>query len=344
MEVFHGKTIQRQGNLMALPIPGFLREQFRPLRRFSIVRLPVDYYHQRQRRLHRQNLASRELPSMVLIELTNTCNLRCAKCTLVHTKRKRGFIDDTLLEKVLKDIKETKVPTEIALSGSGEPTLHPHLVEYVEAARSIPNVGVIGFATNGVALKPALSEKLLDAGLTRLKASLDTDDAAEYLRLNGRDKYKKAADNFLQFCKINQTTGNRCQVTLKATIYDNDLSLAKRLKKKWEPYVFQVRVTPVHNWAGIATKELTKTETIRQPCSLLWEQIQVLWNGQITICCMDCMEGRFKMGNAHTTNLSQYWLHDPELKKIRLQHESLDLSALPACAKCDMWAYSDIDI
>lgn len=329
---------------MALPMPVFIRDRLRPLKKFSLFRLPVDYYHRRQSRLNRRNLERKALPSMVLIELTNTCNLRCAKCPLVNTKRDKGFIDDALVEKVLKDIESAKVPTEIALSGAGEPTLHPRLVDYVKAARSIPNVGVIGFATNGVALKPDLSERLLDAGLTRLKASLDTDDAREYLHLNGRDTYEQAAANILHFCKMNKATGNRCRITLKGTIYENDLSLARRLKRQWGPHVDQVRVTPVHNWAGVTTKELTKENTVRYPCSMLWDQIQILWDGQITICCMDCMEGRFKMGNAYKINLSQYWRHDPGLKKIRHLHDSLDFSAIPVCAKCNMWAYSDIDI
>lgn len=281
---------------------------------------------------------------MVLIELTNNCNLRCAKCTLVNSGRNRGFIDDALVEKVLRDIEAAKAPTEIALSGSGEPTLHPHLVEYVKAARSIPNVGVIGFATNGVALTSGLSERLLEAGLNRLKASLDTDDPREYLRLNGKDTYEQASSNFLRFCQLNKATGNRCRVTLKGTLYQNDLALARRLKKQWTPYVDQVRITPVHNWAGMATRGLSRTGSRRPPCWMLWEQVQILWDGQITICCTDSMDGRFNMGNAYETNLSEYWRDDPRLKKIRLIHESLDLAALPVCDKCDMWAYADIDI
>jgi sulfatase maturation enzyme AslB (radical SAM superfamily) len=293
--------------------------------------------------VQRQKLAAKALPSMVLIELTNTCNLRCAKCTLVNTSRKRGFIDDALVKKVLGDVESSGASTEIAFSGSGEPTLHPRLVEFVRAARSVSNVGVIGFATNGVELHPDLSERLLDAGLTRLKASLDTDDAVEYRRLNGRDAYEQVKTNFLRFCEINKATGNRCRVTLKATLYENDLSLARRIKEQWEPYVAQVRVTPVHNWAGLEKRGLDTTAP-RSPCRMLWQQVQVLWDGQITLCCMDSMEGRFNMGDAREQNLSSYWLHDPELKRIRRCHEALDLRDLPECAKCDMWAYFDIEV
>lgn len=326
---------------MFTTVPMFMRQR---LKRLPGIRTVVDYRRREKQRRQRQRLEAGALPAMMLIELTNTCNLRCAKCPLARTSRTRGFIDDALVEKVLGDIAAAGAPTEIAFSGSGEPTLHPRLVEYVKAARAIPNVGVIGFATNGAALNPDLSEKLLDAGLTRLKASLDTDDAAAYLRLNGRDAYEQAAGNFLRFCEINQAAGNRCRVTLKVTLYENDLALARRLKKKWEPHVAQVRVTPVHNWAGVEARGLNAARGPRRPCSMLWQQTQVLWNGQITICCMDSMEGRFKMGNAYEQNLSLYWQHDPELNRIRRLHEALDLSTLPACANCDMWAYSDIDL
>lgn len=293
---------------------------------------------------HRRSSERNPLPPMVLIELTNVCNLRCAKCPNARTSRQRGFIDDALVEKILGDVASANTPTEIALSGSGEPTLHPHLVEYVRAARRIPNVGVIGFATNGVALTPELSENLLDAGLTRLKVSLDTDDAAAYLRLNGKDTYELASANIRRFCEINQATGSRCRVTLKATLYDNDLPLGKRLKEQWEPLVAQVRVTPVHNWAGIEAKKLQSETSSRQPCRMLWQQVQVLWDGQITLCCMDSMEGRFKMGNARDQNISDYWLHDAELARIRRCHEALDLKDIPDCANCDMWAYFDIQL
>jgi pyruvate-formate lyase-activating enzyme len=297
-----------------------------------------------QQYLQRQKFAAKALPAMVLIELTNNCNLRCAKCPNMRTSRARGFIDDELVEKVLDDIASAGVPIEIALSGAGEPTLHPRLLEYVKAARRIPNIGVIGFATNGVALNPDLSEKLLDAGLTRLKVSLDTNDAAAYLRLNGRDTYEQVKANICRFCEINQATGNRCRVTLKATLYENDLLLARRLKEQWEPFVGQVRITPVHNWAGIETKKLISATVPRSPCRMLWQQVQVLWDGQITLCCMDSMEGRFKMGNACDQNLSHYWLNDQGLRRARLQHEAMDFSELPECANCDMWAYYDIEI
>ena len=326
---------------MPLQVPDFLRKGIKQIPGAPSL---LKIYRREQNRHTRQKLAAIALPSVVAIELTNNCNLRCTKCPLVKTTRARGFIDDALFDKILKDIESAGAPTEIALSGSGEPTLHPRLVDYVKAARGIPNIGVIGFATNGIALNPDLSEKLLDAGLTRLKASLDMDDPDTYRRLNGKDCYEQVVGNFLHFCDINRNSDNRCRVTLKATLYNNDLALALRLKEKWERCVDEVRVTPVHNWAGTRGATMDSKPEKKKPCSLLWQQVQILWDGQITLCCMDTMEGHFNMGNIRHKNFSKYWLGDPGLKRIRSLHEKIDLSTLPVCAGCDMSDYHDINV
>ncbi len=326
---------------MAYQLTDLMRKR---IKQIPGTRLAITYLRGRHKQDRLKRPGSFPLPSMVAIELTNNCNLKCAKCPLVNTTRTRGFIDDDLFEKILRDIASAGVPAEIALSGSGEPTLHSRLVDYVKAARNVPNVGVIGFATNGVALKPDLSEKLLDAGLTRLKASLDTDDPTEYQRLNGKDAYDQVVSNFSHFCEINKAKGSHCRVTLKATLYDNNLPLARRIKEKWQGVVDEVRVTPVHNWGGTRDDTMIPTPSIYKPCPLLWQQVQILWDGQITLCCMDTMEGNFNMGNVCHVNISDYWLHDSGLRRIRQLHEAKDLSSLPVCARCDMTAYHDINL
>ena len=312
------------------------------LGRLPVMRPAVALLRKGRDKRRRLRVEARPLPLIVAVELTNVCNLRCAKCPLSHTKRPKGFIEESLFEKILRDIESAGAPTEIALSGAGEPTLHPKVVDFVKAARGIRNIGVIGFATNGVALTPDLSERLLDAGLTRLKASLDTDDAAKYLRLNGADAYEQVAANFRRFCEINKSTGSRCDVTLKVTLYDRDLTLARRLTEQWSPHVNRVRVTPLHNWAG--TRGARNPTVEGHLCPMPWQLVQVLWDGQITLCCMDNMEGRVNMGDARKVNLSSYWQRDPGLKRVRRQHMKGDLSALPVCASCDMSGYSDINL
>lgn len=311
-------------------------------RRLPVISSIARYVRTSRGRGGRALAEQRLLPPVIAFELTNSCNLRCAKCPLEDTIRPRGFLEKDLFEKVLRDIENAGVPTELALSGAGEPSLHPRVIEFVAAARRVPNIGVIGFATNGIRMTPDVSEKLLDAGLTRLKASLDADDPLTYKEMNRIDKYDQVVQNFQRFCEINLQTGKRCRVTLKVTLYQEKLDLAEKLKQKWAPFVDEVRVTFAHNWAGLKGGAASASE--RRPCSLLWQQVQILWDGQITLCCVDSMEGRFNMGNVRDVDISRYWRKDEGLRRTRQKHVEGDLSSLPVCAGCDMDAYADIDL
>lgn len=279
---------------------------------------------------------------MVAIELTNACNLTCAKCARVAVKRPLGFLDAALFSKILGDIRESGQMTEIALGGSGEPTLHSQLVDFVKMARAVPNVGVIGFASSMVNLTPDLSERLLAAGLTRLKVSLDADDPETFRRLYGVDGYATVVENLSSFCEINQRMGGPCTITIKVTLYTDDCAVAERLKKAWAGRVQNVRASVLHNWAGMMGPKRRSART--KACGVLRHQIQVCWDGQITLCCFDSYGKEFNMGNAGDVNLADYWQRDPGLRRIRRLHMAGDFSTLPVCAACNEDEYYDVDL
>lgn len=293
----------------------------------------------RERRLQasiRRALRS-PLPEMVNIELTNECNLRCAKCPTYEAVRARGMMDPELFEKIMRDIALAKAPTSLALNGGGEALLHSNFVEFVRRARSIPNIRMVGFATNGLGLDPSLSARLLEAGLTSLKISLDTVDAKTYLAFNRVDGYEQVVRNVKEFCRLKRKGGYQCQTTLKVTLYKQDEQLLARIRQLWLGEVDAIRVTGLHNWAGLRGQRSGGLRT--QPCDLLWSQVQILWNGQITLCCFDSMEGFYNMGNIRELNLSDYWLHNRGFMEVRAAHLRRDFSGLKVCATCNQDQY-----
>jgi MoaA/NifB/PqqE/SkfB family radical SAM enzyme len=281
--------------------------------------------------------AKTPLPGMVLIELTNACNLHCAKCPTHEAGRGAGYIDEELFDKVLNDIRNGGSPIEIALSGGGEPTIHPQVVEFVRRAADLPNSTRIGFATNAIELTPELSRRLLDAGLNRLKVSLDTNDPFTYLKFNRVDAYHQVVENVKAFCAIKKDGGYECDVELKITLYTKELTQARAMRDFWSPHVDRVRVTGLHNWAGLKGRRRGEPRT--QPCRFLWEHVQILWDGQITLCCFDNMAGFYNMGNAKEIDLSTYWRSSEAFLEARRQHLAGDFSDLPVCAHCNADQY-----
>lgn len=293
----------------------------------------------RARRLQRDvdALAGQSLPRSVIVELTNVCNLRCAKCPTYEVARGRGMMDRELFQKLLADIATAGGRTTMSINGGGEAVLHPEVVDFVRMAKAVPNIRHLSLTTNALALDPVLAEQLLEAGLDGFKVSLDVTDPAAYLKVNRVDGYETVVHNLLSLWRIKVKGEYRCAITMKVTLYKNDRDLVERIRTLWQEHVDHIKITGLHNWAGL--RGARRAEPRNTPCPFLWEQVQVLWNGQLTLCCWDSMEGFFNMGNIRDVNLGHYWTQDAQLNGIRLAHLRNDYSALKVCATCNADTY-----
>ena len=102
-------------------------------------------------------------PETVIIEVTNACNLNCLMCGNRHMMRKIGYMEYDLFKKIIINIKG--YAKKVRLYSTGEPTLHPNLLEmigYVHSA-GIKNVSV---STNATLLDEGMSEKILKNNFT----------------------------------------------------------------------------------------------------------------------------------------------------------------------------------
>lgn len=97
------------------------------------------------------------------IEVTSRCNLRCVYCP--HPKMPRPKIDmswgvfEDALQLVLHFVKHG-TQTELALTGIGEPLMHPTFVEMVSAARQVVGERPLTFSTNGILLDEQMCLRL----------------------------------------------------------------------------------------------------------------------------------------------------------------------------------------
>ncbi len=106
------------------------------------------------------------IQSIHQVELSSICNLRCSYC--VHgqgaMKRAQVHMADSTWRSTLAWVeffvrRGTQGPLNLA--GIGESTLHPHFADMVAEARAVlgPDRDIV-FATNGVALTPAIIDAI----------------------------------------------------------------------------------------------------------------------------------------------------------------------------------------
>lgn len=99
------------------------------------------------------------------LEPTNHCDRHCAYCADDGT-RKRGFLDPILAERILRQFEKLE---DLRLFVSGEPLLHPKIVDLVRMGKRYSDTVTIN--TNCDKLTTALSQKLIKAGLDKMVMS-----------------------------------------------------------------------------------------------------------------------------------------------------------------------------
>jgi MoaA/NifB/PqqE/SkfB family radical SAM enzyme len=119
----------------------------------------------------RENIFYPKVPPISL-ELTNVCNLKCPYCANGTLTRKSGYIDWSLLDRIVDQCADGRHSIDW-LHGTGEPLLWGRLEEVVRLIRS-RNAGKAGFATNGTILHKQRVKSLLEAGLREIYVSIDS--------------------------------------------------------------------------------------------------------------------------------------------------------------------------
>lgn len=121
-------------------------------------------------------------PTIVTLELTNECNLRCKHCYAYAGERLENELTYEEIKRLLRALHDAGT-MEIELSG-GEPLLRPDLMKIINAAQSLDFE--ITLITNGILIKKETAKKLSDFSIKHVQISLDgLKEAHEYIRGKG---------------------------------------------------------------------------------------------------------------------------------------------------------------
>ena len=125
-------------------------------------------------------------PREIAIELTNSCNYRCPFC-YKSAESEGAYISDEIIRSVDTVIHGNV--SSILLTG-GEPTLHPHVLEYLELFSQYAEVYMISNGSRFFCLDPKRLQKL-----KLIQFSIYGRNDAEYLKMTG------AANGFSNLCR-----------------------------------------------------------------------------------------------------------------------------------------------
>jgi uncharacterized radical SAM superfamily Fe-S cluster-containing enzyme len=109
-----------------------------------------------------------------VVTITSSCNLDCPIC-YVHNKNEGAYhMAHDELRKILAHLRDEHGDVDILNFTGGEPTLHPHFLEFIELARDA-GIHRVSICSNGIALaqNEALVARLAELG-ARVALSFDT--------------------------------------------------------------------------------------------------------------------------------------------------------------------------
>ena len=128
-----------------------------------------------------------DMPMMVQIFPVYGCNFKCEYCLHGVDRSRHGYISDTavmdmgLYRKVIHDIKRSGRKLKmLRFAAIGEPLMHKDIAEMVRLAQEERIAESVDIVTNGSLLTHELSDALINAGLSRLRISIEGLCAADY--------------------------------------------------------------------------------------------------------------------------------------------------------------------
>ena len=249
-----------------------------------------------------------DTPLVIDMHITHICNFRCNYCILSepdeilqNSSFARGLKREPMSwETFSLAVGQMKAfPRKIkqlTMSGVGEATTHPKLVDMVQALHDANVTDKIQIISNGWLLSPSMSEKLISAGLNELRISLQGMNNEKYTEVCGaKIDWDTLYNNIHYFSSIR---GDNC--TLKVKVADIALDGTDDEKKFYDFFgniCDAVDIEHIYDsWSvnGVepiaAIKPTAKTRYGREPieirdCRRPFTSLDIMPDGLVTQTC-----------------------------------------------------------
>jgi radical SAM protein with 4Fe4S-binding SPASM domain len=281
------------------------------------------------------------------IEPTSRCNLKCDFCFLhsrqAHSIKEKKDMDMTVFNEIIEKTKVLDRLKVVYLVGYGEPLLNPNIVEMVKITKTANIADQILIATNGVFLTGDKFKQLAEAGLSRIKVSLDTFTPEKFRELKGADVGRTVVKNLETCIELVRTDDLGISLSIMCTPLDDselggetrkiinhfwpliqdlpDVMLEYRDLISWND--------PISRLSAKGDKEYNRSV----PCEYPFYYFLVHFDGDISMCCADVTK-KLVVGNIRKIKDMNEVLTSEVLKNTRKNLLLLNFNALPACKHC----------
>jgi len=286
------------------------------------------------------------LPPMVVLDVTNTCNIACIHCPQSDIQARPGFRSSHLnydfLIRIVDEIAETGRDCLLRFAGDGEPFMHPRLLDMLRYAKEHCQAK-LNLTTNGILMTPKRIDALLDIGVDLIDISLDALTRRTYETIRCGGDYVRLMANIFYLLDRRDRAVRPMKVMVSFIEQHENEGETAGFRGFWSPLVNHVMVRQLHSAIGLV-KAVESAErnlapaTERFPCPHLWKRLTVDFSGTIKFCAHDWVfHDAVALGNIAEIGLKQAW-QGAALSELRNHHQAGDYSHCTPCDRCTDWA------
>ena len=273
------------------------------------------------------------VPRLLMLEVTNACNLKCKMCGNRNMKRPRGMMCLDLGKRAICEAAKIGIQ-EVALYTTGEPLLYPQLDQLIITAKK--NNMYCFLTSNGTLLNKELAEMLCNSGLDSFKFSIDAASKEEYEAIREGGNFENLISNIKLLHETKIRLGSKLKIICGMVLMECNQEHLSAFKTLFKPFADDYLISKATNLGGklkdsndIKAHGITKP----RPCRLLWDRIIINYDGKITACCVD-FDADLVYGDYNNSTLLEIW-NNEIIQTWRENHFTGKVAMMPLCCDCN---------
>ena len=273
------------------------------------------------------------------IELSNVCNHQCLFCPNRKITRKKGFINENFLKRILKEFYQLGFH-EVGLYANGEPFLSPNLPQYIRWAKDI-GYSYVYIDTNGAAVEFDKIKDAINAGLDSIKFSINGTNELNYQLIHGTNDFHKVIDNLKKTYEYKNQINRPLNVftSIAVTRYtEQDVDKFAEFLKQYCDDCVKNSVIDMGGYIRDELKYLSVsktnndfTQSMTIPCYLIFNSVFVSYEGYLQACCSD-FQNYLVYADLNKTSFEEAW-NNEIITDFRRRHLNNDVDGTP-CMTC----------
>lgn len=296
-----------------------------------------------------------DFPLILQIQTQSFCNGRCSMCPYPTLSKKldQGTMQWELYEKIADELAAEPLLSVVTYELHNEPLLDKRLFSWIKYFKSISKDKMCTLITNGQLLDKFSLTDIKESSIDLIMVSLNANSKEIYQLVNEGLDYDKVMKN-INYLLSDSYIKER--LALSFVVTDKNMHDVIEAVQHWHKKGVKTRVMGITNRAGtlknyeeIRSKDIYRVipalsgrwrrlmshiEENITGCHLPFCQMNILFNGDVIICCHDWARTTV-IGNIRDSSLREVW-NSPKANEIRRLIRKKRYDQIGACKKCSL--------